>query len=68
MPALALERALKKAGVAASDLGLIEVNEAFAAVSLHATRMLGLDEEIVNGTGAPSPSVIPSAQAVRGWC
>ena len=48
-----------------SDLGLIEVNEAFAAVSLHATRMLGLDEEIVNGTGAPSPSVIPSAQAAR---
>ena len=68
VPALALERALKKAGVAASDLGLIEVNEAFAAVSLHATRMLGLDEEIVNGTGAPSRSVIPSAQAVRGWC
>ena len=51
VPALALERALKKAGVAASDLGLIEVNEAFAAVSLHATRMLGLDEEIVNVNG-----------------
>ena len=51
VPALALERALKKAGVAASDLGLIEVNEAFAAVSLHATRMLGLDEELVNVNG-----------------
>ena len=34
-----------------SDLGLVEVNEAFAAVSLHASRMLGIDEEIVNVNG-----------------
>ena len=48
VPALALETALKKAGLAASDLGLVEINEAFAAVAVHATRMLGVDEDIVN--------------------
>ncbi|MGH2631631.1 MAG: acetyl-CoA C-acetyltransferase [Actinomycetota bacterium] len=51
VPALALEKALKKAGAAASDLELVEVNEAFAAVSLHASRMLGLDQALVNVNG-----------------
>jgi acetyl-CoA C-acetyltransferase len=51
VPAMALERALKKSGFAASDLGLIEINEAFAAVPIHATRMLGADEDIVNVNG-----------------
>jgi acetyl-CoA C-acetyltransferase len=51
VPALALEKALKKAACAASDLGVVEVNEAFAAVPLHATHMLDLDESIVNVNG-----------------
>ena len=51
VPSLALERALKKAGVAAADLGVVEINEAFAAVALHASRMLDLDEEVVNVNG-----------------
>jgi acetyl-CoA C-acetyltransferase len=51
VPALALERALKRAGVAATDLGVVEINEAFAAVPLHSARMLGLDEAIVNLNG-----------------
>ena len=51
VPALAMERALKKAGISASDLGLVEINEAFASVSLHAGRMLGVDEGIVNVNG-----------------
>jgi acetyl-CoA C-acetyltransferase len=51
VPALAMEAALKKAGIGASDLGVVEINEAFAAVSLHASRMLGLDEGIVNPNG-----------------
>jgi acetyl-CoA C-acetyltransferase len=51
VPAIAMERALKKAGASAADLGLAEINEAFASVSLHAGRMLGLDEEIVNVNG-----------------
>jgi acetyl-CoA C-acetyltransferase len=51
VPALALEKALKKIGAAASDLGVVEINEAFAGVAVHATRMLGLDEAIVNPNG-----------------
>jgi acetyl-CoA C-acetyltransferase len=51
VPAMALERALKKSGLAASDLGLVEINEAFAAVPIHSARMLGVDEEIVNVNG-----------------
>jgi acetyl-CoA C-acetyltransferase len=33
------------------DLGLLEVNEAFASVALHASRMLGADQEIGNVNG-----------------
>ncbi|MGZ4136479.1 MAG: acetyl-CoA C-acetyltransferase [Actinomycetota bacterium] len=51
VPALALQGALKKAGLDVHDLGLIEVNEAFAAVALNVTRMLGVDEAIVNVNG-----------------
>ena len=51
VPAIALEKALKKAGMGVADLGLLEINEAFAAVALHATRMLGADETIVNVNG-----------------
>jgi acetyl-CoA C-acetyltransferase len=51
VPALAMQNALKKAGKDAHDLGLIEINEAFASVALNATRMLGVDEELVNVNG-----------------
>jgi acetyl-CoA C-acetyltransferase len=51
VPATALEKALKKAGRDLHDLGLLEVNEAFASVALHATRMLGADQEMVNVNG-----------------
>ena len=51
VPALALEKALKKAGLAAADLELVEINEAFAAVPLHSGRMLGLDNTVVNVNG-----------------
>jgi acetyl-CoA C-acetyltransferase len=51
VPALAMEAALKKAGLSANDLGVVEINEAFASVSLNAARMLGVDEEIVNPNG-----------------
>jgi acetyl-CoA C-acetyltransferase len=51
VPALALERALKRAGLAAGDLDLVEINEAFAAVPLHSARMLGLDDAVVNVNG-----------------
>jgi acetyl-CoA C-acetyltransferase len=40
VPALAVQAALKKAGLSAGDLDLVEINEAFAAVAIHSTRML----------------------------
>jgi len=51
VPALAMDRALARAERKVGDLGLIEINEAFAAVALHATRMLGVDEDLVNVNG-----------------
>jgi acetyl-CoA C-acetyltransferase len=51
VPALALEKALKRAGLTATDLAVVEINEAFAAVPLHSARMLGLDEAVVNPNG-----------------
>ena len=51
VPALALSNALKKAGLLVSDLDLVEINEAFAAVALNASRMLELDDERVNVNG-----------------
>ncbi|MCA1848063.1 MAG: acetyl-CoA C-acyltransferase, partial [Actinobacteria bacterium] len=43
--------ALEKAGWSADDLDLVEINEAFAGVAIHSTRMLGVDPEIVNTSG-----------------
>jgi acetyl-CoA C-acetyltransferase len=51
VPAIALQRALDKAGLAVGDLGLVEINEAFASVAVHANRMLGTSDEIVNVNG-----------------
>jgi acetyl-CoA C-acetyltransferase len=51
VPAIALQAALTKAALDIGDLGLIEINEAFASVAVHATRMLGVSDEIVNVNG-----------------
>jgi acetyl-CoA C-acetyltransferase len=51
VPAIALETALKKAGKSVDDLGLLEVNEAFASVAVHAARMLGVNDATVNVNG-----------------
>jgi len=51
VPALAIDHALQKASLKAADLDLVEINEAFAAVALNATRTLGLNEERVNVNG-----------------
>jgi acetyl-CoA C-acetyltransferase len=51
VPALAIQGALKKAGRDVHDLGVIEINEAFASVALFATRMLGASEDLVNPNG-----------------
>jgi acetyl-CoA C-acetyltransferase len=51
VPALALEKACKKVGITPGDLSVIEINEAFAGVAVHATRMLAVDETVVNPNG-----------------
>jgi len=51
VPAIALNKALEKVRLEVDALGLLEINEAFASVALHATRMLGASEEIVNVNG-----------------
>jgi acetyl-CoA C-acetyltransferase len=50
-PAEAIRVALKNAGLEPSDLDLVEINEAFAAVALWSTRMLDLDPARVNVRG-----------------
>ena len=43
--------ALEKAGWNVDDLDLVEINEAFAGVAIHSTRILGVDPDIVNVNG-----------------
>lgn len=50
-PAPATQKVLKRYGLNLQDLGLIEVNEAFAAQSLAVIRELDLNPEIVNVNG-----------------
>lgn len=50
-PIAAVPVALNMAGLNQSDLGLVELNEAFAAQSLAVIRELGLNSEIINVNG-----------------
>jgi acetyl-CoA acyltransferase len=50
-PIHAIPKALKLAGLTLDDIGLIELNEAFAAQALAVIRTLGLDPEKVNVNG-----------------
>jgi len=50
-PANAALAALDKAGLQPGDIDLWEINEAFASVTLHSIRMLGIDEDRVNVNG-----------------
>jgi len=50
-PVSAVPKALKKAGLTLNDIGLIELNEAFAAQALAVMRELGIDPEKVNVNG-----------------
>jgi 3-oxoadipyl-CoA thiolase len=50
-PIPAVRKLLARAGVDASDLDLVELNEAFASQSLAVIRELGLDHEKVNVNG-----------------
>src|SRR5690625_3280892 len=50
-PVEAVPKALKLAGLELSDIGLIELNEAFASQSVQVIKKLGLNPEIVNVNG-----------------
>jgi len=50
-PVPATEKALKRAGLNISDIGLIELNEAFASQSIACIRDLKVDPEIINVNG-----------------
>jgi len=50
-PIFAIPKALKQAGLTLDEIGLIELNEAFAAQALAVIRQLGLDPERVNVNG-----------------
>lgn len=50
-PVPATQKALDRAGLKLSDIGLVELNEAFAAQALACIRMLRLDPEKVNVRG-----------------
>ncbi len=51
-PAAAIRKALDRAGMTVGDVSLWEINEAFASVSIAATRALDLDEAVVNVLGS----------------
>lgn len=50
-PIEAIRKALRQAELSVEDVGLIELNEAFAAQALAVIRDVGFDEEIVNVSG-----------------
>jgi len=50
-PAFAVPKALKKAGLTIKDIGLVELNEAFASQSLYVIKQLGLNLDMVNVNG-----------------
>ncbi len=50
-PIPAANKALKRAGLKISDIGLVELNEAFASQSIACIRDLNIEENIVNVNG-----------------
>lgn len=50
-PIGAVEKVLEQTGLSVDDIGLVELNEAFASQSLAVIRETGFDEEIVNVNG-----------------
>lgn len=50
-PSLAIPKAIKNAGIDASEVDFYEINEAFSAVALANNKELGLDREKVNVNG-----------------
>ncbi|MDQ1425562.1 MAG: hypothetical protein QOD72_3060 [Acidimicrobiaceae bacterium] len=51
-PIVAIPKALARAGMKVGDVDLFEINEAFCAVAVAASRQLGIDHAIVNVNGS----------------
>ena len=51
-PAIAIPLLLQHTGLETSDIGVWEINEAFASQAVYSARKLGLDEEKVNPNGS----------------
>jgi acetyl-CoA acetyltransferase family protein len=51
-PTKAIPKALRRAGIEIDDVDLWEINEAFASMCVATTRILGIDESIVNVLGS----------------
>ncbi|MBN2623186.1 MAG: thiolase family protein [Acidimicrobiales bacterium] len=51
-PTVAIPKALDRAGLTVDDVALWEINEAFASMCVATTRVLGIDEGIVNVLGS----------------
>ena len=51
-PTVAIPKALARAGLEASDVDLVEINEAFASMAVASSRILGFPHEIVNVNGS----------------
>lgn len=51
-PTVAIPKALERAGLGVDDVALWEINEAFASMCVATTRILGLDDSIVNVEGS----------------
>jgi acetyl-CoA C-acetyltransferase len=51
-PASAIRDALRRSdGLTVNDLNVVEINEAFASVAIHSSRLLGIGSDIVNPNG-----------------
>jgi acetyl-CoA acetyltransferase family protein len=51
-PTAAIPKALARAGITIADVDLWEINEAFAAMCVATTRILGIDDSLVNVLGS----------------
>jgi len=51
-PTVAIPKALARAGIGIADVDLWEINEAFASMCVATTRILGIDDSLVNVLGS----------------
>ena len=65
-PIPATARALKRSGLSVGDIGVFEVNEAFASVPLAWLAEIGADRSGSTRSAARSPSGIRWARRARG--